>query len=43
MKYLYGLYLGGALAAFADITFLQWQFYAVLVPTIILVEYFNNK
>ena len=31
-------YLGFALAAFADITWTQWEFYAILVPFFVLVN-----
>jgi len=33
----YSFYLGFALAFFANISFLQWEFYAILVPVVFLV------
>ena len=35
---LYGAYLGFVLSFLCDINFLNWKFYAILVPTVILVE-----
>jgi len=41
MKFLqhYGdaIYLGFALSVFADVHFYNWRFYAIVVPTIILI------
>jgi len=36
-KYLWTFYLGVALNAFADLTALQWKFWAIGLPVIILV------
>ncbi len=35
---LYGAYLGFALSAFAGITCTQWEYYAIGIPVIFLVE-----
>ena len=35
----YGLFLGGVLVALADINFMNWKFYAIIIPTAILVEW----
>jgi hypothetical protein len=37
------LYLGFALAFFADLSFLDWKFYAILVPFTILETLRNFK
>jgi hypothetical protein len=39
---LYAIYLGVGLSAFADLNFLDWKFYAIMIPTIFLVVAFNN-
>lgn len=38
-------YLGFALSAFANISFYQWEFYAIIIPFYILVKAtdFNNS
>lgn len=41
-KHLYGLYLGGALSI-ADVTLLQKEFWIIIVPTVLLVNFINNK
>lgn len=49
MKRLVGLlapaYLGFALSAFANISWYQWEFYAIIVPFYVLVKLtdFNNN
>lgn len=42
---LYAAYLGFILSALCDINYLNWKLYAVIIPTIILVELRvkNNK
>lgn len=42
-KELYGMYLGIALSEFAKLSISDWQFYAILVPTVVLVTISNNK
>jgi len=42
IEYGYGFYLGFALAYFADISYLQWEFYAIIVPVGFLVEIVRN-
>ena len=39
------LWLGFSLALFGNISFLQWQFYAIVIPFFILVKItdFNKK
>ncbi len=39
IRILYGVYLGFALSFFGNIHFDQWEFYAILVPVAILVEF----
>jgi len=36
-KYAWSLYLGYALAEFANLGILQWEFWAIGLPTIVLV------
>lgn len=36
-NYGYSIYLGIALAAFADLHLIDWQFYTISIPLIILV------
>lgn len=36
---LYGTYLAWALVAFAGINLREWQFYAILIPVVALVEW----
>lgn len=36
IEYLSPFYLGGALSAFADINFMDWEFYAIIIPFYIL-------
>lgn len=40
-KYLYNIYLGGALAA-ADITVSSIEFWYIMIPTTILVSVYNK-
>ena len=42
-KYAYSAWLGGALAIFTNLKFYDWRFYAVLIPTIILVEWSQHE
>ena len=42
-KYYYCIWLGIALIAFSSITFLDWEFYAIVIPTIILESLNNQK
>ena len=37
------LYLGSALAYFANISFLNWRFYAIVVPFVVLDVIKNYK
>ncbi|KKK87183.1 hypothetical protein LCGC14_2755810 [marine sediment metagenome] len=37
--YSYGMFMGFALGCFCDIHWHQWQFYATLVPLVILVAW----
>jgi hypothetical protein len=41
-RILWAMYLGGALSAFGNITYYDWQLYAIFVPTAILVAVFNR-
>lgn len=41
MKKLYCMYLGASLVVFANISFLNWRFYVIIIPVIIL-EIFGN-
>ncbi len=34
----YGAFLGGSLALFANVHWNDWQFYAIVIPTILLAE-----
>jgi hypothetical protein len=46
MKSLVGAYLGFSLSMFGKVTYQHWEFYAILVPTIIIAECaysFSNK
>lgn len=38
IKYGSAFYLGFALTFFADISFLQWEFYAIAIPVFIFAE-----
>jgi len=38
INYAYSFYLGIALAVFADISFLQWEFYIIVFPVIVFVR-----
>jgi uncharacterized membrane protein YoaK (UPF0700 family) len=35
----YGFFLGAALGMFAGMTYYQWQFYAIIIPVVILVTW----
>ncbi len=35
----YGFYLRGAICAFTGMDFSNWQWYVILIPTAILVEF----
>lgn len=37
------IYLGFALSAFANLTFLDWKFYAILIPFVLLETFRNRK
>ena len=38
INYAYCSFLGASLTLFADVHWYEWQFYAILIPTILLVE-----
>ena len=38
-KYAYSFFLGAAMGAFAKLDPTDWQLYAILIPTVILVEW----
>lgn len=38
-EYGYAFYLGVALFEFADVRVIDWQFYAIVVPIVILAEW----
>lgn len=38
--WLLGAWLGFALGVIAKINFMQWEFYAILIPTVIIVALF---
>lgn len=38
-NHLYAVYLGAALADFGHISFTQWEFYAIFIPTVLLVNF----
>ena len=40
LKVLYGAYIGGALRGFADLRWTEWEWWAIMVPTVILVAIF---
>jgi hypothetical protein len=42
-KYFLYIYLGMALDFFANLSFLNWKFYAILIPVIILETFANHK
>jgi hypothetical protein len=42
-KYLLYIYIGVALNIFADLDFLNWRFYAILIPIAILETFANYK
>ena len=37
LKYSFAMWLGFSLGAFADISSLTWEFYAIVVPTMLLM------
>ena len=39
----YGFYLGFSLAFFADVYVYDWRFYAIIIPTVILVAWGYKK
>ncbi len=44
VKYGHAIYLGFSLSMFLDAQWYKWEYYVVMIPTIILVEYkVNNK
>ena len=42
-EYSWALWLGLSVAIFADLTIIDWQFYAILVPLAILVPWSQNE
>ncbi len=40
-SYSYGLFLSVALSAFANVSVYDWQWYAIFIPTVILVNMRN--
>lgn len=42
-KYLLYIYLGIALNAFANLNFMNWRFYAILIPVAIIESFINYK
>jgi len=37
-KYGFAFYLGASISLFADIDILNWEFYAIVIPTFIFIE-----
>ena len=38
-NYAYTMYLGLALSIFANLNFLNWKFYIIAIPVVLLVEW----
>ncbi len=44
IKYAYGMYLGFSLSVFLGTQWYKWEYYAIMIPTLTLVEYkVHNK
>ena len=43
LKSLWAFYLGASVTAFAHVNYLQWEFWAIIVPTIVLENMFKGK
>ena len=42
LQSLWAFYLGASVTAFAHVTIIQWEFWAIIVPTVILNNAFKR-